>query len=618
MTLGSARPELDSVVSTARLNRAVERLEEGSVSVEELLEVFDELSHSGITGRQLPELLALKRQQVTLEHAVFTPSVAEFLVRLSRRLPHLSDGLSSQVMVLLEASSQNPAFFGVVRAITDERLLDLGHPLSTELRQAFRRIADRSLTLDTPASTAPSSNRTPFRSQPIMAVSDTDPLAHTNTPLTPSKNLAIEAEPTPSLSAAENDSSTLEPLSSRGEPPGSPPSFEAPSSEPVRAEPEAARAPSSSTAPLLSRELMAGTVSRAALENLPASPATAALRGGFAAALLVAVIGGVLWMLWSEELLRALGIAETPPEAAPSAAAGPSDLPTAVLPSSKPSEQAPFSPHPSQSPRSPDSKDARPTAPPAVMSAVPAPSTKGTSTVDTKPATALAATLPSPHPEVPVSGANTSLAATLPSPPSLPQPAVHQSSPREAPIAESSRSSATTPRSSASNEKNGSPREQPVIVPKSSPSPSPPPVARSEAKLSTAEQLLEDVRGMRDDPSLIQRKAREVSRWIARSKLEAVDSLLARLTPEHLLMGLPAEQPVHPITRLVGIALENVAVDSDDTRAVRALMLLGRWAQHPEVGRTARAILESLRRSLIIRGRPTRQAALDEAVGPSG
>jgi len=626
MTLGSAHPKLDTVTSTARLGRAVERLAEGTATVEGLLGVFDELSHSGLTGRQLPELLALKQQQHTLEGAAFVPSVAEFLVQLSRRLPHLSDGLSSQVMALLAASAGNPAYFGVVRAIADERLLDLGHPLSAELRQAFRVLADRLFALE-PAAHAPTLDPMPERGQPIVAVSEAGEPWLTEPPLTPSKNLAIEAAPsTPQTFAEpEQEASPSPAFGIQGAHAAS--QAEPPAAHTAQLSSEPPRAMSPSSAARLPVQPPSEPASRAAIENLESAPSATVLRGGFAAALLVAVIGGVLWMLWSDELLRALGFEEVSPTPAPSATEAPSSPPTpspsdvavedrTVLKANVGSLVPPID-------------TARSAAGATVGSAV----TPPTVTIEPRSPAALAEPAPTPaethsvvQPSPPAVSAEPRVAARTPEPASLSQPSAPPGSPREAPIVESGKGSAVVPTkgsapalpSATPTAGARSPREQPVVQPRKGSLPSSPAPAPSPSTTPTAEQLLEDVRRIRDDALLIERKAREISRWIARSKLQAGEALLARLTPEHLLVGLPADQPVHPITRLVGVALENVALDSDDTRATRAIALLGRWAQHPEVGGTARSILDSLRRSLIIRSRPVRTTALEQALDLPG
>lgn len=89
--------------------------------------------------------------------------------------------------------------------------------------------------------------------------------------------------------------------------------------------------------------------------------------------------------------------------------------------------------------------------------------------------------------------------------------------------------------------------------------------------------------------------------------------ILSRLLPEDVLSGFDGQpfQVIDPVRRAVALTLRKVALDRDDTRAARALEVLGEWAKSRKHGAAAKLTLERLVQEPLIKGRPRRQSTLE-------
>jgi hypothetical protein len=670
---GHKQEQFTAVVSTTRLNGAVARLTEGSVGVDELLRVLDDLGVGrGGAGRTMAEVLALKQEAVALRSAPWSQAVVEFLSQAARRIPVSREGLGSQLMALLSAAAENPAYVSTVNATVGALLLDLDHPLRPDTRRALRSLTEKvdanwQLHKDCPSYVppAPHAQRASTPPPPSVAtdaqqiisvgpeapVEDAGPSTGAlptpsqssvtnvagHTLVMPSVAAFLSSVPAAPASSAESAQTAAPSVASPpvpSEPPGANtagntrvmPAIAAPVSsapEPVAAEPtaeERSPAPAQFAPPT---HVDVRSLERPAKRSEPptatlpkgAAPGTAGARpytasgaragapqpiprgapdaiplnplGNLKLVLLLlglAIAGGVGWMLTDE--LRPNGESKSDSSARPSAL-----VPTPKVPA-RPSASVP--PQPSAKPSVVIAPLPLPTALPSV-SAAPQPAASASARVP--PSSAASASQPARAPVIEPSPPQTPKAA-LPVSPKVPVAAVPTSPRATAPVPPQVTSK---------------PKPEPAAkVDRSTP------IDRSPATGSSKSvvEILDELRTVPNDASLIDAKSREVARIIARAKQPYAEDILHRITPADLLLGVEDERTLHPIYRVVAQLLSNVALDTSESRAVLAIEMLGLWAKNRQHGSTARWVLTTLRRDPSILSHPERRDALSRVWEP--
>lgn len=115
------------------------------------------------------------------------------------------------------------------------------------------------------------------------------------------------------------------------------------------------------------------------------------------------------------------------------------------------------------------------------------------------------------------------------------------------------------------------------------------------------------------DPDVIEARASEVASLVADASRSDAAIILSRLLPEDVLSGFDGQpfQVLEPVRRAVALTLRKVALDRDDTRAVRAVEVLGEWAKSRKHGAAAKLTLDQLAREAMITTRARRQSALN-------
>lgn len=136
------------------------------------------------------------------------------------------------------------------------------------------------------------------------------------------------------------------------------------------------------------------------------------------------------------------------------------------------------------------------------------------------------------------------------------------------------------------------------------------------ASPGSVDQIISDLRNVANDSRLIEAKAKEIARLVARAKPQFATEILRHITPPDMLSGLEDEQTLHPIYRVTALLLSNVAMDSSDDKAVLAIEMLGLWAKNRLHGSTARWILSNLRRDPLVLARAPRRDALEHVWMP--
>lgn len=137
------RAQLDHAIHSARLQGFVEKLVEGVITADEVVAVLADVNRSTDQSRYIAETLAMKKELRGLVRQEFHSEVARFLSEAAKLIPELSDGLASQVMMVLGQASQNDAYLDTISNAVSVLLSDLDRPLSREARSYLRLLWDQ-------------------------------------------------------------------------------------------------------------------------------------------------------------------------------------------------------------------------------------------------------------------------------------------------------------------------------------------------------------------------------------------------------------------------------------------------------------------------------------------
>ena len=137
------RAQFDNAIQSARLLSFIQRLASGEVRHQEIVAILLKVNASKDQSQYVAETLAMKKELRGLARQEFHPEIAQFFTEVSHRIPQLTDGLASQVMMLLGHAAQNDAYLDTVSNAVSALLADLDHPLNREARNYLRLLWDQ-------------------------------------------------------------------------------------------------------------------------------------------------------------------------------------------------------------------------------------------------------------------------------------------------------------------------------------------------------------------------------------------------------------------------------------------------------------------------------------------
>jgi hypothetical protein len=137
------RAQFDNAIHSARLLGFVQKLATGVANHREIVETLVQVNSSADQADYIAEILAIKKELRDLTQRDFHPEIAGFLVEASRLIPELTDGLASQIMMVLGHAGQNDAYLETVSDAVSGLLADLDHPLSADARSYLRLLWDQ-------------------------------------------------------------------------------------------------------------------------------------------------------------------------------------------------------------------------------------------------------------------------------------------------------------------------------------------------------------------------------------------------------------------------------------------------------------------------------------------
>ncbi len=137
------RAQFDNAIQSARLLSFIQRLASGEVRHQEIIAILLKVNASKDQSQYVAETLAMKKELRGLARQELHPEVALFFTEVSHLIPQLTDGLASQVMMLLGHAAQNDAYLDTVSNAVSELLADLDHPLNREARNYLRLLWDQ-------------------------------------------------------------------------------------------------------------------------------------------------------------------------------------------------------------------------------------------------------------------------------------------------------------------------------------------------------------------------------------------------------------------------------------------------------------------------------------------
>jgi|GEM_PF-4233555 len=132
------RAQFDNAIHSARLLGFIQKLASGEARYHDILRTLREVNASADQSQYVAETLAMKKEVRGLARLEFHPEIAVFFTEVSRLIPQLTDGLASQVMMLLGHAAQNDVYLDTVSDAVSELLADLDHPLNREARNYLR------------------------------------------------------------------------------------------------------------------------------------------------------------------------------------------------------------------------------------------------------------------------------------------------------------------------------------------------------------------------------------------------------------------------------------------------------------------------------------------------
>ena len=137
------RAQFDSAIHSAQLLGFVHRLASGDLQHRAVIEILRQVNASSDQSRYVTETLAIKKDLRDLARQDYHPEISAFLTGAAGLIPELSDGLASQIMMVLGHAGQNDAYLEIVSDAVSTLLADLDHPLSTDARKYLRLLWDQ-------------------------------------------------------------------------------------------------------------------------------------------------------------------------------------------------------------------------------------------------------------------------------------------------------------------------------------------------------------------------------------------------------------------------------------------------------------------------------------------
>jgi hypothetical protein len=668
------RAQFDSAIQSARLLSFIQRLASGEVRHQEIIAILLKVNASKDQAQYVAETLAMKKELRGLARQELHPEIALFFTEAAHLIPQLTDGLASQVMMLLGHAAQNDAYLDTVSNAVSALLADLDHPLNREARnylrllwdqmEATRRLKQTEAQFGGVSVPPPSASERALRDSGKLprAVALRDPIS---APVLVAEAAVIE----PSNHTAKMDVASVEPAHSVV-PAESSNSSTAPEASPSQlAQPNSetpAPSPSGSPEVRSSTKTVIGGIEAPALlwsepapsSAAPAEPTQSATLAGpaFASEPLLAMPSKRqthpdLLAVGSSEAQDTSFDAQTneffsrseapQPESARESTREPRPAvarlaePDIKLPTNSVPRWAVITasvavagvvaavvyvtrePSPESTLGVPSAKASAHALSPSAQASAQRPNKKPQS----QPSAAYAAPPPPPPPPV------------VTPPPQAVKPAEPKPTPDPAPAKPvSARVAVDSPNVSAPQPAKSQPgRPQSGKQPSATPAPSahatpeesqprgasasivtPPEVAKN---LSPLDRIVAELRLISPDAVGIEDKARELSRIIATSKRKDAIYIIDHLGPQVAIDTLGRDPTLEESLRTFAIStLGRVALDDDDGRAVSAIFMLGEWAKSAGKGRQkAIAALDSLGKESIVKTSAPRTKALRAA-----
>lgn len=668
---GQKRQQFDAVVSTARLNGAIDGLIQGTIEPHALVQLLDELnSAQSQRGRYMAEILALKMESRRLLSAPFNQRVAEFLIEGARRIPWLSDGLASQLAVALGSAADNPLYLDTVNTAISNLLLDVTRPLKPDTRNYLRALTDKIIAsrklqearghlaivpsvypaaIPQPLSGASAPDATGFaplvpEETPAQSVDPRSSDVSVGVSSEPDKAEPPRQDPDPAESApavhpAVPHREKVEVAPPKQDPAGSTsttPATAEPSMPAGKTTPGIGLAAGSSTHKAASDKRPSphatapSDTTRSELAHTPMSDFAAVPAAHTALSDDASGTGADDWADLEQEELEADQLKHRRRGGIPIwilvigigaiAAVGigiwlfaRGGSKTSVSPALN-SAAASGAAQQSKPARERKAKGAPSVvAPNAAPTAAPAAPPAAAQPTAVPPAAVLPAAVP-PTPTTPPKAAPP--APATPAVKTTTTPAVH-SSPPPKPVAPSA--VVSKPPSVAASPKPPQQPPPPVYTkPPSkpiaeSPVDSTPTTPRTPTPSRTVDDIIVELLKIPNDAASIESKAHEVARVVARSSRNDAEIILRRLIPEEVLAGTETvdTRTLEPVRRVVALLLKKVALDKDDTRAALAIETLGEWAKLRKHGAAAKLTLDELAEERVVLSRPKRLQALE-------
>lgn len=639
------RAQFDNAIHSARLYGFIQKLAGGETRYQDTLRILLEVNASADQSQYVAETLAMKKEVRGIARLEFHPEVAVFFSEVSRLIPQLTDGLASQVMMLLGHAAQNDAYLDTVSNAVSELLADLDHPLNREARNYLRLLWDQMEATRRlkqtealfPGSSMPPPSGPPRESRdsaqlPRLARTESESKTPVGLPAVPQATHRLPEipalPPEHRVSKSESGSKTLMGMSA-----------------PVHLQADASDRISASGTPAPSEnQTLRGT------GGAPVSPAVEPINEaqlsnrqppGPNASHDKAFDDQTNEFFSQSEAPRAEADATSswrsaqtsrppaPPERDPNVKLPTNSVPRwAVITASiivaavvgavvyvtrEPEAEEPAAALPSVT-ASASATSARGTAaPPAaakansgasVQPAAPPPPPPPAPAATPDEAPAMQPTQPA-HTRHTVSPPAGKLGSTGSSPAptrvAIDSPSAHTQSP---PKTSAAAASASSPAKVTGATASQSTRPVSVVTP-----------AEVAKNLSPLDRIIAELRLISPDAVGIEEKARELSRIIATSKRKDAFYIIDHLGPPVALDALGRDPVLEESLRTFAIStLGRVALDDDDSRAVSAIFMLGEWAKSGGKGRQkAIAALESLSKDRIIKASAPRMKALRSA-----
>jgi hypothetical protein len=666
---GYKREQFDAVISNTRLNGAIDKLVAGTIEVNTLLKVLDELNSSNQQGRYMAEMLALKQESRKISTIPFSTAVAEFLLQGSRRIPLLSDGLASQMAVTLAAAADNHAYLDTVNTAVGRLLVNLDHPLKRDTRNYLRALTDkidatrRLQQARSHLDVVPSVYPPPSSDQAAVPAAVVAAVAPEPLPRFADESLDERPSDRPTLTQAEEPVTPVAPevaviasatktlmMPSVSEPPapvptGTPALVVTPVSAPVteaivELEPSPEPPPlATPPAPLADASTPRGLGQSASRVVSPTASEPVRVVSKTASEP-VRVVSKTA----SEPVRVVSKTASEPAREAPLRAEHeeePLRIPTRPFPwkillgslgavtllavgayaylrtnSREPASSSSAAPSVSAAPQ-PSASLAHEVAK-AKRSKLHA-KDAASSQPSSEPTPAVTASVRHKTTQQPVQTAkNATLTdvramAAEPKVPATPKPV-------DAKPAEPKVPATPKPVDAKPAEPKVPATPKPVDAKpavnkpvETSPVTATGVVPRTPGAAKDIDQILADLRQVPNDVARIEAVAHEVSRIVARSVKPEAEKILARMTPEELLFGMESydTRALEPLRRVVALTLQKVAVDKDDARAALAIEMLGAWAKSRKHGGAAKLTLDQLAEEPVVLSRAKRRLALE-------